>query len=103
MLKNLKNNENGVVFIMVIAIIMVMMVLVISVLSMNTSQVISTEDEVRRIQAETLAMGALDYSFELAENSTLGTGPLYNETIDGTVFSVSTDFSSSDLDIDVDY
>ncbi|MBF0521851.1 MAG: hypothetical protein HQL24_02225 [Candidatus Omnitrophica bacterium] len=108
-LKELKENEKGVVFILVVSVIIVMMILVISIISINTSQVTSVESEVKRIQAETLAMGALDYSYSvLATNNAIlysGGNPL-TETIDGTTFSINTAFDnkiSENLTINVDY
>ena len=70
MFKQIKNNERGVVFVTVIMIVMVLMVLTISVLSLNMSQVTSTEQEVKRIQAELIAMGGLRYMFALQQNAT---------------------------------
>ncbi|MBF0523381.1 MAG: hypothetical protein HQL24_10055 [Candidatus Omnitrophica bacterium] len=86
-LKTLKNNEDGMVFIVVIAIIMAMMILVISIISVNTSQVTSTESEVRRIQAEILAAGALDYTLTMGSAGATSLDNLFIENLDGTTFS----------------
>ena len=104
-LKKIINNEKGVVFILVISIIIVMMILAISILSINTSQVVSTEAEVRRLQAETYAMGVMDYAIALAANGTLasGTTTIPSHEIDGTAYNGSISYTPPSLNISVDY
>ena len=63
MLRGLKNDEKGIVFVTVLLIIIVMMVLTVSVISMNVTQVTSTEREIKRIRAESLAMGMVAYVY----------------------------------------
>jgi type II secretory pathway component PulK len=97
------NNEKGVVFILVISVIIVTMILAISILSINTSQVVSTEAEVRRVQAETLALGAMDYSVARAANGTLSSGTLFSQNLDGTTYNVNASFIANGLNIYVNY
>ena len=59
MLQRIKNNEDGVVFVTVLIIIITTMVLAISALSLNVSQIKSTENELKYIQAKVLADGGL--------------------------------------------
>ncbi len=60
MLKGLRIIDNeGVVFVTVIMIITVMIALVVSILGLTTTRVQTTESEIRQIQAELLAEGAL--------------------------------------------
>ncbi|HNV23638.1 MAG TPA: hypothetical protein PLH56_01335 [Candidatus Omnitrophota bacterium] len=97
-IKKISNNEKGVVFILVISIIMVMMILTISILSINTSQVVSTEEEVRRIQAETLAMGAMEYVVALAANGVMTDhtyASLFSKNMDGTTYNVLYSYGNS--------
>ena len=112
MLRQLKNNEKGVVFVTVLMIILVMMVLAISIISLNVSQVMTSENEVRRQQAEALAMGALVYTFA---DQLSGAAPVNQystiETLDGLPFNVfvnladspTTPSGTSNLDITVSY
>ena len=67
MFKDLKKNKNGVVYITVLMITIVMMVLTLSIISLNVSQVTSSEKEVKRIKAETLAQGLVAYGFSKAQ------------------------------------
>ncbi len=89
MLKDLKKNSHGIVFVTVLVIIIVMMVLVISILGMNTTRVMVSEDEIRRIQAETLAMGMTSYAFA---NAIVGafTPGTSTQRIDNTTYSITT-------------
>ncbi|MDO8581119.1 MAG: hypothetical protein Q7S13_06535 [Candidatus Omnitrophota bacterium] len=111
MLRQLKNNEKGVVFVTVLMIILVMMVLAISVISINVSQVMTSENEVRRQQAETLAMGALAYTFA-DQLSGSPVNQFYTiEELDGLSFNVFVNLANtptgplgtSNLDITVSY
>ena len=72
MLKGLNNNERGIVFVAVLIIIMIAMVLAISTLGLNISQVKSSEDEIRYIQAKALAEGgfARIYDDQLSDSPT---------------------------------
>ena len=57
----IKNDQSGIIFVTVLVIIIVMMVVTVSIISMNVSQVSVTEKDTRRIQAEILAQGTVDY------------------------------------------
>ncbi len=102
MLKSLKNNEKGVIFVTVLMIVIVMMVLVVSIVSMNVSQVTLAENEIRRVQAEILAMGALarTYGNQLSNS----TGNFIQYTVDFGNFTylvTSNVYSGNLLDITV--
>ena len=111
MLKQLKNNERGVVFVTVLMIITVMTVLAISVVSMNVNQVMMAESEVRRLQAEILAFGALAYTFTNQASSSPSNYISYLQTLDGETFNIeavvgppnSGIYNTSSLTINVTY
>jgi len=88
MFKQLKDNERGVVFVTVLMIIIVMIVLAISILSMNISQIKSTEAEIKRIQAEAIAYGALARVFANQFTTSAGNYFEYNVIINTTFFNV---------------
>ncbi|HQP10196.1 MAG TPA: hypothetical protein PKV41_02290 [Candidatus Omnitrophota bacterium] len=112
MLKKLRNNDHGVIFVTVLIIIMVSMVLAVSVLSLNISQVKSSEDELKYIQAKTLAEGGLA---QFLTTQWSGTNDVsFSETIGNTTFTIVSDLSvagtplsgtynSLPLDIDVNF
>ena len=95
-------SEKGVVFITVLMIIMVMMILAISIISISVGQVMISEKQVKRLQAEMVASGALGKYFASQLNNSTAPGP-YSETIDGHTFSVNFTTSGTQLDIDVGY
>ena len=108
MLRTLKNNKKGVVFVTVLMIIIVMMVLAISIISMNVSQVMVAESEVKRIQAEIIAFGAIAYTFANQASSSPGNDITYSTTIGtetfDTVINVGTPVNDiSPLSINVIY
>ncbi len=89
MLKNLKKNEQGVVFVTVLIVILTTMVLAVSALSLNISQIKSTENELKYIQARILADGGL---FQILSTQFVGTPTttnFYTETIGTTVFTIN--------------
>ena len=57
---NIKNSKSGMVFVTVLVIIIIMMIVTVSIMSMNVSQVMVSEGEIKRIQAEMLAQGVLN-------------------------------------------
>lgn len=94
MLKNLRNNNHGVIFVTVLIMIIVAMVLTVSVLSLNVSQIKSTEDELKYIQAKIIAEGAIA---QMIANDFLGvgTGPVtYTEPLGNTTYSVDATIDS---------
>ena len=112
MLKQLRHKEEGVVFVTVLMIIIVMMILVISILSINVSQVMITESETKRVQAEIIARGALDYFIANQLSNSAGNYITYSETLNGTDFQVTINMDetnpslfdpASSLNILVDY
>lgn len=60
-IQKLRTNNSGIIFVTVLVLLVVMIVVTISIVSMNVSQVMVTESEVKRIQAEMLAQSAVDY------------------------------------------
>lgn len=88
MLKQLQNNEKGIIFVTVLMIIIVMMVLTFSVISMNVSQVSVTESEIRRIQSEIIAMGALARTFANQLSTSSSNNIEYSVVIDGRTYNV---------------
>lgn len=105
MLKKLHNNEDGVIFVTVILIILVMMVLTISILSLNTSQIRITEDEVKRVQAEVLAMGTMGLTFANQLSDSPNDNIAFTENLGGVVFAVTSDLdpNTDELIIQVTY
>ena len=59
MLKRTQGKDSGIVFVTVLMVIIVMAVLTVSIISLNINQAIQTEEETKRIQAESLAMSGL--------------------------------------------
>lgn len=103
MLKSLKNNENGIIFISVLVTIIIMMVITVSIIGMNVSKISTSEKEVKRIQAETLAMGVLGYTFANQLTDTASNLISISESIDGHTFVISSNITSANLHIDIAY
>ena len=57
MFKKLTHNEDGVIFVTVLVIVIVTTLLAISIYSLNSSQAMLAEEEVRRIQSSLIAEG----------------------------------------------
>ena len=95
MLRKLSQNKEGVVFITVIMIIIVMMLLTVTIVSLNVTQTVNTEEEVRRIQAEYLGSGAVYYFYANQTSTTASNFITFTETLDGTVFTVETNLVGS--------
>ena len=94
MLKDLKNNEHGVVFVTVLIVIITTMILAISALSLNISQIKSTENELRYIQAKTLADGGLVRILSTQFVGVPQTTENYSLTIGDTTFTVQSDITA---------
>ena len=111
MLKQLKQNQKGVVFVTVLMIIIVMMVLSVSVISLNVSQVMLSENESKRIQAEILAMGALSYMFANQMSSSPSNLITDSVILDNITYNIISNvanpgggtYGTSELNIDVVY
>jgi hypothetical protein len=104
MLRDLKKNEKGVVFITVLMTIIIMMVLAVSILSLNVSQIMSSEADVKKIQAETLMLGILGYTFAGQINGAIGNQFIINEDLDGMTYSASSNLvSPGNLTITINY
>ena len=88
MLKDLKNNEHGIVFVTVLIVILTTMVLAVSALSLNISQIKSTENELKYIQARILADGGLVQILSTQFVGTPITSNTYNETVGDTIFTI---------------
>lgn len=78
----------------VLMIIIVMIILTISIISMNVNQVLVSEAEVKRVQAEILAMGALAYTFANQSSGSPGSSIIYEETLDNVTFTVNSQVSA---------
>ena len=89
MLKNLKSNNRGIVFVTVLIIIIVAMVLAVSALSLNVSQVKSTEDELKYIQARMLAEGGFARIYINQISSSPSSSIIYTETLGNTAFNIN--------------
>jgi len=100
MLRQLRNNERGVVFITVTVILMVTMVLALSIVSMNISQTVVTESEVKRVQAEIIAHGAAARIFMNQLTISPGISNSWVETHGNTTFTVTSDRDPSGTGID---
>jgi uncharacterized membrane protein affecting hemolysin expression len=88
MLKDLRKNEQGLVFVAVLSIIIVVMILTVSILSINVSQVSVSEEEVRRLQAEMLAQGAMTRMF--ANQMTVSArNILYTQAVGATTYTIN--------------
>ena len=88
MLKDLKNNEKGVVFVTVLIIIVISMVLAVNILSMNISQVTSSEEELKMIQAGILKDGVLAQFYVNQFANSAANSFTYQETMGNTTFTV---------------
>lgn len=97
MLRQLKTNKEGIVFVTVLLIIIVMMILTVTIVSLNVSQVTRTTGEVRNIQAQYLAFGAVPYMYANQWTSTPDSTITYTETLDGRVFTVVADLGGPGL------
>lgn len=111
MLRQLRQNDHGVVFVTVLMIIFVMMILTVSIVSLNVTQVLRTSGEVKHMQAEYLALGAIPYLYANQWTGSLGNVISYNETLDDIFFTVVANLSgpgngvyeTDNLAIDVTY
>lgn len=104
MLKELKKNNHGVVFITTLMAIIVLMILAVSILSLNVSQVMTTETDVKKIKAETLMMGILGYTYASQLNGSIGNFILINQDLDGMTFQASSNLvSPGNLTITINY
>ena len=97
MLRQLRNSDRGVVFVTVLMIIIVMMILTVTIVSLNVTQVMRTSGEIKHVQAEYLAMGAVPYLY--ANQWTLAPDNMitYVETLGGVPFTVTANLSGSGL------
>jgi len=104
MLKNLKNNKQGIIFITVLMTIIVLMVFAVSILSLNVSQIMMTESDVKKIKAETLMMGMMGYTYASQWNGSMGNLIILNEVLDGLTFQTTSNLDTSgNLSISINY
>ena len=90
MLRELKNNQRGIILITVLLIVIVMMIVTVTVISLNISQVQTSENEVRRLQAEILSMGGMYYTTLNQVSNSAGNVLIYSETLNNTTFLILT-------------
>ena len=113
MLKDLKKSDRGIVFVTVLIIIITSMVLAVSVLSLNISQVKSTEEELKYIQAKVLSDGGLAQILISQFTAAPANDITYQETLGNTTFTIVANIdrlgaplpgsASVPLDIDVTF
>jgi type II secretory pathway component PulK len=82
-------NEKGMILVVVIMVVMLMSVLVMGMLSRNSSQVISSEDQIKGMQAQLLSRGGWWRAYPNYRNETSPNG--FTETLEGVVYNVSYD------------
>lgn len=97
MLRQLRQNDHGIVFVTVLMIIIVMMVLTVSIVSLNVTQVLRTSGEVKHVQAEYLALGAIPYLYANQWTASPDNVISYTETLDGTLFTVAVNLGGPGL------
>lgn len=91
MMRRLKSGKKGFVFVTVVMIIAIMALITLSVISLNSSQSINAEKEIKRLQAESLGIGATQAMLLDSNISSLVT---FDQTMDGTNFTVTTDLTN---------
>ena len=87
MFKKQLHNEDGVILITVLVIVIVLTLLTISIYSLNTSQAILAEEEIRRVQGELIAEGEHIRYFGSQQTVTAYSPSSY--VVDGMPFAVS--------------
>jgi hypothetical protein len=95
------NNESGIILVTVSVIIIVLMVLTMTLISINTSQILNTEAEYRRIQATELLKGVVS-GFVADQNSSYGHGlsPFNSQVrMDGKIYNLIIEPSADELGI----
>ncbi len=97
MFRQLRQNDRGIVFVTVLMIIIVMMVLTVSIVSLNVTQVLRTSGEVKHVQAEYLALGAIPYLYANQWTAAPDNTITYAETLDGVLFTVVANLSGPGL------
>ena len=95
MLRDLKKNNDGLVLVTVLMVIIAMLVITLTMLSLNVSQVMTTEREVKRLQAETLGLGVLTYAFFNQMNNPSPTTINDTEYLDNVDYSYTATTDSS--------
>jgi len=93
MICRLKFKKKGFVFVTVVMMIVIMALITLSVISLNSSQSINAEKEIKRLQAESLGIGATQ-AMLLDANITSQVN--FNQTMDGTDFTVTTGVTNND-------
>lgn len=96
----IKNNKEGVVFVTVIMIIIVMMVLAISAISMNITQMNVLEKEIKSVQSEAIAYGALARMYGIQQTAGADPTLTYSEVLGNTTFTVTADIIDNDSGYD---
>ena len=97
MLRQLKTNNQGIVFVTVLMIIIAMMILTVSIVSLNVTQVLRTSGEIKHVQAEYLASGAIPYLYANQWTGSPDNSITYSETLDGILFTVVANLSGPGL------
>ena len=97
MLRQLKTDKQGIVFVTVLLIIIVMMIVTITIVSLNVSQVLRTTGEIKHVQAQYLALGAIPYMYTNQWSTNPDSSMTYTETLDGRIFTVTANLTSPGL------
>ena len=99
MLKQLNSNQNGIVFITVLSIILVIAILTVGIIQLNLNQAYITEGEIKRIQLEAVAKGALAlvYANLASDYPTSSNTITYNVTIGNQVYNVFAQLAGAGL------
>ena len=89
MLRELKKNETGIVMVTVLALSIMMAVMALGVLSLNVSQVKMDEQQVDRIKAQQLALGAWAVAYSNMTQGGSTNNMILSEVLDGQTYNVS--------------
>ena len=97
--------QNGIVFVTVLMIIITMMIVTVTVVSLNLGQVITTEGEIQRMQAQELATGLIYYTHGTTQvTNPLPANPLAiahaAENMDGQIFTPTVNVGASGTGLD---
>ena len=81
------NDKSGMIMVVVIMMVIIMSVVMIGLIGRNYSFVLSTEEQLRHIEAEQVAKGAFWRAYQSLSNNIEPAD--YNETVDGRQYRVT--------------
>ncbi|NTV28873.1 MAG: hypothetical protein HGA80_02210 [Candidatus Omnitrophica bacterium] len=83
------NNESGLIMVLVTMMVIVMSVVMVGLLGRNFSAVLSSEEQLRRIEAEEVARGAYWRAYQnMITGGIITNGTGYSEVVDGRTYTV---------------